>query len=65
MKAVCHTDPAKPFKSLTKGISYPEAFSFTIKATSWGCPPGSRNHWRGLKDDAVTNNLLHLNLLIA
>ena len=37
MKAVCHTDPAKPLQSLIKGICYPEAFCFTSKATSWGC----------------------------
>ena len=37
MKSVCHTDPAKPAQSLIKGICYPEAFSFTSKATSWGC----------------------------
>ena len=37
MKTVCHTDSAKPSQSLIKGICYPEAFSFTRKATSWGC----------------------------
>ena len=36
MKAVCHTNPANPSQSLIKGICYPEAFSFTSKATSWG-----------------------------
>ena len=37
MKAVCHTNPSKPSQSLIKGICYPEAFSFTSKATNWGC----------------------------
>ena len=37
MKAVCHTNPANPSQSLIKGICYPEDFSFTSKATSWGC----------------------------
>ena len=37
MKAVCHTDAAKPSQSLIKGICYPEAFKFTSKATTWGC----------------------------
>ena len=37
MKAVCHTDASKPSQSLIKTICYPEAFSFTSKATRWGC----------------------------
>ena len=34
MKAVCHTDAGKPSQSLIKTICYPEALSFTSKATS-------------------------------
>jgi len=37
MKAVCHTRAEMPSQSLIKTICYPEAFSFTSKATSWGC----------------------------
>jgi len=37
MKAVCRTNADKPSQSLIKTICYPEAFSFTSKATSWGC----------------------------
>ena len=37
MKSVCHTNIANPSQSLIKGICYPEAYSFTSKATSWGC----------------------------
>ena len=37
MKAVCGTDASNPSQSLIKSICYPEAFSFTTKATSWGC----------------------------
>ena len=37
MKAVCHTDAGNPAQSLIKSICYPEAFSFTTKATQWGC----------------------------
>jgi len=37
MKAVCHTNADKPSQSLIKTICYPKAFSFTSKATSWGC----------------------------
>ena len=37
MKAVCHTDAANPAQSLIKTICYPEAFSFTTKATKQGC----------------------------
>jgi len=34
---VCHTRSEMPSQSLIKTICYPEAFSFTSKATSWGC----------------------------
>ena len=37
MKAVCCANAAKPSQSLIKGICHPEAFSFTSKATKWGC----------------------------
>ena len=38
MKAVCQTRIEMPSQSLTyQDICYPEAFSFTSKATSWGC----------------------------
>ena len=37
MKVVLHSDTAKPSQSLIKGIWCPEAFSFTSKATNWGC----------------------------
>ena len=37
MKAVCRTDASNPSQSLIKSICYPEAFSFTTKAISWGC----------------------------
>ena len=37
MKSVCKSDPCLPSQSLIKTICYPEAFSFTTKATKWGC----------------------------
>ena len=37
MRAVCHTDAGNPAQSLIKTICYPEAFTFSTKATRWGC----------------------------
>ena len=37
LRAVLHTNPSKPSKSLIKQICYPEAFRFSSKATCWGC----------------------------
>ena len=37
MKAVCRIDAGNPAQSLIKSICYPEAFSFSTKATKWGC----------------------------
>ncbi len=37
MKSVCHTESSNPSQSLVKAISYPEAFKFYSKSTSWGC----------------------------
>ena len=37
MKAVCHTNVAKPSQSLIQSICYPEEFSFFSKQTKWGC----------------------------
>ena len=36
LKAACHTDPAKPSKSLVKIICYPEAHKFSSAATKYG-----------------------------
>ena len=36
LKAACHTDPAKPSKSLIKVICYPEAHKFSSAATTYG-----------------------------
>ena len=36
IKAVCHTDPAKPSQSLIKQICYPQEFVFQSKQTKWG-----------------------------
>ena len=36
LKAACHTDPAKPSKSLIKIICYPEAHKFSSAATKYG-----------------------------
>ena len=36
MKAVCHTDPTNPSKSLVKSICYPAELAFTSKQTNWG-----------------------------
>lgn len=36
LKAACHTDPAKPSKSLIKIICYPEAHKFSSPATKYG-----------------------------
>lgn len=35
LKAACHTDPAKPSKSLIKTICYPEAHKFSSAATKY------------------------------
>ena len=37
LRAVLHTNPSKPSKSLIKQICYSEAFRFSSKATCWGC----------------------------
>ena len=37
MKAVCHTNVAKPSQSLIRSICYPKAFNFFSKQTEWGC----------------------------
>lgn len=36
LKAACHTDPAKPSKSLMKTICYPEAHKLTSATTKYG-----------------------------
>ena len=36
MKAVCHTDPTNPYKSLVKSICYPAELAFISKQTNWG-----------------------------
>lgn len=36
LKAACHTDPAKPSKSLVKTMCYPEAHKFSSPATKYG-----------------------------
>ena len=37
MKSVCSIDSSNPSQSVIKSVCYPELFSFTSKATSWGC----------------------------
>lgn len=36
LRAVCHTNPDKPSKSLVKSICYPGAHKFSSAATNWG-----------------------------
>ena len=36
-KSAVHTDPDQPSQSLIKNICYPDAYKFSLPATSWGC----------------------------
>ncbi len=36
-KAVCHTDPSNPSKSLNMSICHPELYRFKNAATRYGC----------------------------
>ena len=36
-KSAVHTDPDQPSQSLIKNICYPDAYKFSLAATSWGC----------------------------
>ncbi|XP_014673897.1 PREDICTED: uncharacterized protein LOC106814124 [Priapulus caudatus] len=37
MKNVCRSNPDQPSQSLIKAVCYPEAGSFAVAATKWGC----------------------------
>ena len=37
MKRICRSNPDQPSQSLVKAVCYPEAASFTVAATQWGC----------------------------
>ena len=58
--AVCKTRMANPSRSLIKAICYPQTYSFTSKATNWGCKHEkiAKEKYKELMSDQHTQLLL-------